>query len=108
MKFLCLVYVSEAQLAALTPAEQQALDRDSLAYDELLKQRGQFVTAQALDSSRKAVSLRRVNGRLKQTDGPYAEAKEVVGGFILVETASLDEALGIASMIPVVRYGGVE
>jgi len=108
MKYLCLVYLSEAKLAAMSPAEQKALDKDSADYDAQLKQRGVFVAAEALQSVPSAVALRRIDDRLTRTDGPYVETKEHLGGFILIDVRDLEEAVEIASKIPVSRYGGVE
>jgi hypothetical protein len=108
MKYLCLVYLSEAKLAAMSPAEQKALDKDSAAYDADLQRRGIFVAAEALQSVQSAVSLRRIDDRLSRTDGPYVETKEHLGGFILIDVRDLEEAVEIASKIPVSRYGGVE
>ncbi len=108
MKFLCLIYLSQERMDALTPEEQRKLDQDSQAFDKQLQASGVFLDALPLDSSRKAVSLRRVNNRLTQTEGPYVETKEAVGGYILLDVPSIDDALRIAGDIPVARYGGVE
>jgi hypothetical protein len=108
VKFLCLIYLSQERMDALTPEEQRALDRDSMAYDKQLEAAGVTLGALPLDDPRKGVSLRRVNGRLTQTQGPYAETKEHVGGYILFDVPSIDDALRLAADIPVVRYGGVE
>lgn len=108
MKFLCLIYLSQERMEALTPDEQRNLDRESIAHDRRLEAAGLSLGSLPLDDSRKAVSLRRVNGRLTQTQGPYAETKEQVGGYILFDVPSMDEAIRLAAEIPVVRYGGAE
>jgi hypothetical protein len=108
VKYLCLVYLSPERMDALTPEEQRTLDRDSIAYDKRLEAEGVLLGSLPLDSSRKAVSLRRVKGCLTQTEGPYVETKEALGGWILVDVPSIDDALRIAAGIPVVQYGGVE
>lgn len=108
MKYLCLVYVDEKKLEALTPTESQALDDESLGYDRTLKQNGHFLAAQALEPVRKAATIRVRRGKVAITDGPYAEAREQVGGFILIDARDWNEALEIASRIPVARMGGIE
>ena len=108
MKFLCLVYIEPQAFARLSAAERAALDRDSLAYDEALQQRGHYVLAAALQSVATAKTVRNRNGRASATDGPFAETKEVLGGFIYIEARDMDEAVGIAGDIPMARYGSIE
>jgi hypothetical protein len=108
MKYLCMVLVDENKLNAMSPAESQALDDESLDYDAVLRNRGHLVAAQALQSVRTATVVRVRNGEVMVTDGPFAETHEQVGGFILVEAKDLNEAIQIASKIPAIRLGGVE
>lgn len=108
MKFLCMVFVDEAKLEALSPAESQALDDISLDYDTTLRQQGHFLAAQALQSVRTAAVVCIRNGQVKVTDGPFAEAREQVGGFILIEARDRDEAIEVASRIPAIQLGGIE
>lgn len=108
MKFLCMVFVDEAKLDALSPAESQALDDISLDYDTTLRQKGHFLAAQALQSVRTAAVVRIRDGQVKVTDGPFAEAREQVGGFILIEARDRDEAIEVASRIPAIQLGGIE
>lgn len=109
MKFLCLVYFEPGALAHLTPEEHAALDRDSLAYDAALAGRGVLVAASALQGAPTARTVRR-RGRPSALiiDGPFAETKEVLGGFIFIEAADMDEAVEVASHIPVGRYAAIE
>jgi hypothetical protein len=109
MKFLCLVYFEPGALAHLTPEEHAALDRESLAYDADLERRGCFIAASALQGADTARTVRR-RGRPAPmvTDGPFAETKEVLGGFIFIEAGDEAEAVEIASHIPVGRYATVE
>lgn len=100
--------VDEAKLNALSADESQALDDESLAYDQALKSRGHFLAAQALESVRSAAIVRVRAGKVMVTDGPFAETREQVGGFILIEAADRNEAIQIASQIPAIRLGGVE
>lgn len=108
MKYLCMVIVDEKKLKAMSKSDLQALDDESLAYDRTLRESGHFLAAQALQpvSAAKMVRLRR--DKLSVTDGPFAETKEQVGGFILIEAKDLDEAIQLAAKIPVIRFGAVE
>jgi len=108
MKFICLVYAEPNALSLLGPEEKSALDRDSLAYDEWLEANGHFIAASALQGVKTARSVRVRRGKTLVTDGPFAETKEVLCGFIFVEAAHADEALRIAEGIPMARYGTIE
>jgi hypothetical protein len=108
MKYLCLVYYEEETLEALSETEFDALVNESLAYDDELSNGGHFVAANALESVSTATTLRFRNGRLSTTDGPFAETKEQLGGFILIEARDLDEALQLAAKIPPARLGCIE
>ncbi len=108
MKYLCLVYHEERQLGAMSPAEMAKLDADSLAYDRSLEADGKLLVAQALQSVKTAKTVRRRGGRTLVTDGPFAETKEQLIGFVMIEAADLDEALEIASNIPLAAMGQVE
>jgi len=108
MKYLCLVYIEPQALAGLSAEERAALDRDSLAYDETLQMRGHYVLAAALQSVATAKTVRNRDGRVSATDGPFAETKEVLGGFIFIEGRDMEEAVAIAGGIPMARYGSIE
>ena len=108
MKYLCLVHFAGDVLAALTPAEQRMLDKDSLAYDQELESAGQLIHAQALQSPDSAVLVKVRDGRISTTDGPFSETKEQLGGFILVEARDLNEAVRIAAGIPLASLGTIE
>lgn len=108
MKFLCLIYLDERVLEDLSKRQFNELRDESLAYDERLRESGHFVTANALESTKEAVTLRLRGEEVSVTDGPFAETKEQVGGFILIEARDLHDAVRVASKIPVMRLGGVE
>lgn len=108
MKYLCLVYFENTIWDSITPAEQTAVDDESLAYDRTLDQGGHLIAAQALQSTDTATTLRVRNGRVTSQDGPFAETKEVLGGFVLIEARDHDEALALAAGIPMARYGSIE
>ena len=108
MKYVLLVYGEEKDLHALTPERAAKLDADSLGYDRELDRQGKLVIAQALQSVKTSKSLRRRKGKTLMTDGPFAETKEQLLGFVMVEAADLAEALKIAEGIPLAELGTVE
>ena len=108
MKYLCMVIVDEKALDAMSASASQALIDESLAYDQSLKERGHFIAAQALESVNAATTVRLRNGKVSVTDGPFAETNEQIGGFILLEAKDLNEAIQLASKIPVIRLGAIE
>ncbi len=108
MKYLCLVYREEDKMNTLSQKEHSALVDESLAYDQELRSSGHLIAAQALEGVRTATTLRVRSGRLFTTDGPFAETKEQLGGFILVEAADLNEAMRVATKIPMARLGTIE
>ena len=108
MKYLCMVFYDESNLNALSKDELDTLTDESLAYDDVLRKSGHFIAAQALQSVQTSSTIRLPNGKAVVTDGPFAETKEQIGGFILIEARDLDEAIRLASRIPPARLGGVE
>lgn len=106
--YLCLVYFELKHLLALSKQERIILDRDSLAYDVQLKKGGHFLAAQVLQSPSEArtVSVRR--GKTIVTDGPFAETKEQLGGFILIQARNLREAVKLGAGIPLAALGRIE
>jgi hypothetical protein len=108
MKFLCLVYGEEKTLDAMAKAEMDALVNDSLGYDDVLRNSGHYIVSQALQSARDAATLRVRNGKLSVIDGPFAETKEQLLGFILIDATDLNDAVRAASKIPMVRIGSIE
>jgi hypothetical protein len=108
MKYLCMVLVDEKKLDALSETEAQTLDDDSLAYDDILRQGGHLIAAQALESVSTATVVRVRGDKVSVTDGPFAETNEQIGGFLLIEAQDLNEAIQLASKVPVIRLGGIE
>jgi hypothetical protein len=108
MKFICLVYFEPGALSGLSPEEQAALDRESLDHDQELLRRGKLIAASALQDPTTATSIRRRTGKVLVVDGPFAETKEVLGGFLFIEAKDRDEAIEIASHVPVGRYATIE
>jgi hypothetical protein len=108
MKYVCLVYGEEKDLHALTVERGAKLDADSLAYDRSLDQQGKLIIAQALQSVKTSKSVRRRKGKRLVTDGPFAETKEQLLGFVIIEADTLEEALDIAADIPLAELGTIE
>jgi hypothetical protein len=108
MKYLCVVYAEPATLTALSPSERETLNRDSLAYDVELQRRGKFIVANALQPVSTARTVRVRRGKPVVTDGPFAETKEHLGGFILIDAANMDEAVELAKGIPMAKRGTIE
>ena len=108
VKFICLVHFEGAKLQALSAAEKAALDRDSFGYDQTLQKEGHYIVAEALRAAKTAriVSVRQ--GEVTVTDGPLADTKEQLGGFILIQADSLGQAEKIAAGIPLAKLGRVE
>ena len=108
MKYLCLVYAEEQRIAALSDGEWDALVAENLDLCEELRRSGHYVSAAPLDSVTTAATVRMRHGRPTTTDGPFAETKEQLGGYYLIEARDLDEAVQIAGRIPGARFGSVE
>jgi hypothetical protein len=108
MKFLCLACEEEAKLNALSPADWDALRNETLAYVDKLLKNGRLITAEPLQSARTAATVRVRDGKVTVSDGPFAETKETVGGFFLIEARDRDEAIQIAAEWPSARLGSIE
>ena len=108
MKYLCVVHFDGSILDKMNPDEKRVLDRNSLGYDEDLMAKGHYIHAEALQSPSSASLVKVRNGQMSVTDGPYAEAKEQMGGFILIDARDMDEAVRIAAGIPLAKYGTIE
>jgi hypothetical protein len=106
MKYMMLIYLDEKN--AITEDERQHcyVESTQLAHD--LKASGQYLAASPLQPTSTATSLRLRDGRRLITDGPFAETREQLGGYFLVEARDLDGAIAIASRIPAARFGTVE
>ena len=114
MRYLCLVYGTEDSLPVMqnpnpmSKAEVNALAQDSLAYNDVLRTSSHFIFAHALQSVRTASTVRVRSGQVLVTDGPFAETKEQMLGFLLIEAKDHDDAVEVASRIPLARLGSIE
>ncbi len=101
MKYLCLVYLDEKRLDELP-------DEDCVEFDTGIRKSGHCIASEALESVQTATTVRIRNGKVSVTDGPFAETKEQLAGFYMLEARDLDEAIQIASRIPPARVGSIE
>ena len=108
MQYLCLVYQEEAKLDALPASEYDDLVREVLDYREELRQSGHYIISSPLQPVQTATSIRVRNGAISITDGPFAETKEQLGGFYLIEARDLNDAIRVASNMPPARLGCIE
>jgi hypothetical protein len=105
MKYMLLIYQEEH---ALDQAARQHCYVESMQLAHELKSNGRFLAASPLQPSSTATSVRLRDGKRLVTDGPFAEMREQLGGYFLVDAKDLDEAIGIAARIPGARFGAVE
>ncbi len=108
MKFVCLGYYDEEQWEALPESGKNALMDECFAYDDVLREKGLFVGGEAIQSARNAATLRFQKGDVLVTDGPYAETKEQLGGFLLLEAEDMEHAIHLMSRHPGVKNGPFE
>jgi hypothetical protein len=101
MKYLCLVYMDEESLDAMP-------DRDCIAFEESVQKSGRHIAGEALQRVATATTVRVRDGRVSLTDGPFAEAKEQLAGFYLIDAKDLDDAIQVAAKIPLARVGSIE
>jgi len=108
MRYLCLIYLDENERGAMPEKEMDELNARHLRYNEELLASGHFVEAEALQPAAAATCVRMRSGKAALTDGPYAETKEMVAGFYVIEARDLNEAIQLASRLPSAPLGTVE
>jgi hypothetical protein len=108
MKYLLLIYENEAGLAGLSEAEQGKIFEEYMDYTSRIRKNGNYIAGEALQPISTATTVRVKNGKTLTTDGPFAETREQLGGFYMVEAKDLDEAIALAAGIPAVRTGSIE
>jgi len=101
LKYLCLVYGAESDIVKMD-------DHECLAYDRSIRQSGHCIGSEALEPVETAKTVRVRDGRAAVVDGPFAETKEQLAGFYMIEADGMDEALALAAKIPPARVGSVE
>jgi len=108
MRYLCLIYDEEKKWAAMSKEEGDAVMGEYFAFTEDVKKSGHYVGGEALQPVSTATSVRVRGGKMSTTDGPFAETKEQLGGYYLINAKDLNDALQIASKIPGAKTGTVE
>ena len=108
MKYLCLIYDEEKKLAAMPQPESDAFMGEYFAFTDGIRKSGHYLGGEALQPVETATTVRSRNGKVSTTDGPFAETKEQLGGFYLIQAKDLNEAIQVAAKIPSVRLGSVE
>ena len=108
MKYLCLMYCEGKRFDEMSAAELAAFQAACKAYDEKMTASGHQLQAQALESTQTAMTVRVRGAKLSVTDGPFAEPKEMLCGFVVIEAADREEAIRIATDEPFAKIGSVE
>lgn len=108
MKYLCLIYQDESLREKKPKAELDKIFAEYRGFTDDIKRNGNFVGGNALQPTRTATTVRVRNGTMATIDGPFAETKEQLGGYYLVDAKDLSEAVQLAARIPAARYGSVE
>src|SRR6266571_4127265 len=108
MQYLLLIYRNEAKLTNMTPADRQAVTAEYGAYTQSIVQSGNFKAGDGLQPTTTATTVRVREGKTLTTDGPFAETREQLGGYYLVEAKDLDTAIALAARIPEAREGSIE
>ncbi len=108
MKYLCLIYGNETEWEKMRKTDAERLHGEYFAFSEDIQKSGHYLGGNALQPTSAATTVRVRNGRVSTTDGPFAETKEQLGGYYLVEARDLNDAIQVASRIPGARLGSIE
>lgn len=108
MEYLLLIYGNEKQFDKMTPAEHNKINQEYMDFSKSIAGSGHMRGGNELDRISKAKTVRVRDGKRAVTDGPFAETKEQLGGYYLVEAKDVDEALALAARIPSARWGSIE
>ena len=108
MKYMLLIHDNETQWGALSEGERQQIMADYRRFTEEIRASGHYRAGSQLQPTSTATSVRVRNGKRLVTDGPFAETREQLGGYFLVEAKDLDEAIGLAERLPSVHTGTIE
>ena len=108
MKYLCLIYDDEKTFGTMPKAEMDAFMGEYRAFTESTKKSGHYIGGHQLQPVHTATTIRSRGGKVSTTDGPFAETKEQLGGFYLIEARDLNDAIQVAQRIPSARTGSIE
>jgi hypothetical protein len=108
MKYLCLIYENEKNWETMPQGDAEAIMNEYFGFTEDIRKSGKYIAGEALQPTATATTVRVRNGKVSSTDGPFAETKEQLGGFYLIEAKDLNDAIQVASRIPSARLGSIE
>ena len=108
MRYMLLIYESEANLQKMTEEDGHRIMGEYMAFTDDIRRSGQYVAGAPLQPTPSATTVRVTNGKTLTTDGPFAETREQLGGYYLVDAKDLNEAIALAARIPAARTGSVE
>ncbi len=108
MKYLLLIYSNEADWDNISDAEQGEIFGEYMAFGRSIHKSGNYIAGEALQPTTTATTVRVRNGKTLTTDGPFAETREQLGGFYMIEAQDLDQAIAIGARIPSARMGSIE
>ena len=108
MKYILLIYEDEKQFANLTKEQGAAIFQEYGTFTDNIKKSGHLVVGEPLDPTPTAKTVRVRGGKTQSTDGPFAETREQLGGFYIIEAKNMDEGVGIAARVPSARVGSIE
>ena len=108
MKYLCLIYEDEKSWTKMPKDQTDAVMGEYFAFTDGIRKSGHYLGGEALQPTQSATTLRVRNGKVSTTDGPFAETKEQLGGYYLINAKDLNDAIQVASKIPSARFGSIE
>ena len=108
MRYMLLIYDAESQWNSLTEEQRGQLYHEYMTFTDQIKKSGHHLAGDPLQPIATATTVRVRNGKTTTTDGPFAETKEQLGGYYMINAANLDEARGIAARVPSARFGSIE
>lgn len=108
MKYLCLIYDEEKTYAGMSKVETEAFMGEYFAFTDGIKKSGHYIGGEALKPVHTATTVRVRSGKMSTTDGPFAETREQLGGYYLIEAKDLNDAIQVAAKIPSARIGSIE
>jgi len=108
MKYLCVIYIEEKKLSAMPKGDYQSVVKACFDYEEDLRKTGQIIAAEALEPTPAARTVQVRDGKASITDGPFAETKEQLAGFFMINAGDLNDAIRVASNMPQARIGSIE
>jgi hypothetical protein len=108
MKYLCLIYENEKNWETMPQGDAETIMNEYFGFTEDIRKSGKYIAGEALQPTATATTVRVRNGKVSSTDGPFAETKEQLGGFYLIEAKDLNDAIQVASRIPSARLGSIE